>query len=216
MACQGGYIVHILDPGVNPPNLAAAQGLSTGIIRVAPGVSDSTELWVDDVRLSDPITTMGTAWALDAGSRPVTSSTLHSSCPASTDSSGSSVTSQRSARPAACSPRANFRLDRFLPASVGLLIPVSLSYATTNVDPQLLTGSDIQADALPGLRKPNSNIGSINVLVRRSARGNDPWTRILADPLSFTGRLHPGARADRTVADVDGQLQPDAQLQPSR
>ena len=66
VACQGGYIVHILSPNVNPPNLAAAQGLSTGIIRVAAGVSDSTELWVDDVRLSEPITTMGTAWAFDA------------------------------------------------------------------------------------------------------------------------------------------------------
>ena len=53
VACQGGYIVHILSPDVNPPNLAAAQGLSTGIIRVAAGVSDSTELWVDDVRLSE-------------------------------------------------------------------------------------------------------------------------------------------------------------------
>ncbi len=28
VACQGGYIVHILSPNVNPPNLAAAQGLS--------------------------------------------------------------------------------------------------------------------------------------------------------------------------------------------
>ena len=58
--------MHILNPGVNPPNLAAAQGLSAGILRVGAGASDSTELWVDDVRLSEPITTMGTAWALDA------------------------------------------------------------------------------------------------------------------------------------------------------
>ena len=107
----------------------------------------------------------------------------------------------------------NIRVDRFLPASVGLLIPVNLTYAATNVDPQLLTGSDIIADALPGLRKPNSNIGSIKLLVRRSARGSSPLMRILADPLALHRRLHAGARADGTVADDDGQLQRGPELQ---
>ena len=187
VACQGGYIVHILNPGVNPPNLAAAQGLSTGILRVAPGVSDSTELWVDDVRLSSPITTTGTAWALDArlaAGDVFNVAFLMSSVNGQFRQLGDQPTFRTTG---GLLTSGNIRVDRFLPASVGLLIPVSVSYATTNVDPQLLTGSDIRADALPGLRKPNSNIGSINVLVRRSARGNDPWTRTLADPLSFTG-----------------------------
>ena len=187
VACQGGYIVHILNPGVNPPNLAAVQGLSTGIIRVAPGVSDSTELWVDDVRLSDPITTMGTAWAVDA--RLAAGDVFDLSfLMSSVNGQFRQLGDQPSFRTTGgLLTSGNFRVDRFFPASLGLLIPVNLSYATSNVNPQLLTGSDIQADALPGLRKPNSNTGNINVLVRRSARGNDPWTRILVDPLALTG-----------------------------
>ena len=187
VACQGGYIVHILSPAVNPPNLAAAQGLSTGIIRVAPGVSDSTELWVDDVRLSEPITTMGTAWALDArlAAGDVFDLTFLIS---GVNGQFRQLGAQPSFRTTGgLLTGGNFRVDRFLPASVGLLIPVNLTYATTKVDPQLLTGSDIQASSLPGLRKPNSNTGGINVLVRRSARGTNPWMRILADPLALTG-----------------------------
>ena len=34
VACKGPYLVHLGDPGINPPNLAAAQELSTGIYRV--------------------------------------------------------------------------------------------------------------------------------------------------------------------------------------
>jgi len=186
VACQDGYIVHILNPGVNPPNLAAAQGLSAGILRVGPGVSDSTELWVDDVRLSDPITTMGTAWALDA--RLVAGDVFDISFLVSNvNGQFRQLGDQPSFRTTGNLLTAgNFRIDRFLPASVGLLIPLNLSYSNSNVNPQLLTGSDIQADALPGLRKPNGNIGTANILVRRSARGGSPWTRILADPLVFT------------------------------
>jgi len=187
VACQGGYIVHILSPNVNPPNLAAAQGLSTGIIRVAAGVSDSTELWVDDIRLSEPITTMGTAWALDArlAAGDVFDLTFLMS---SVNGQFRQLGAQPSFRTTGGLVTAgNFRVDRFLPASVGLLIPVNLTYAATKVDPQLLTGSDIIADALPGLRKPNTNTGSINVLVRRSARGSTSLTRLLADPLAFSG-----------------------------
>ncbi len=187
VACQGGYIVHILNPGVNPPNLAAAQGLSTGIIRLAAGVSDSTELWVDDVRLSDPITTTGTAWALDArlASGDVFDINFLIS---SVNGQFRQLGDQPSFRTTGgLLTSGNFRLDRFLPASVGLLIPINLSYAASNVNPQLLTGSDIEARALPGLRKPNTNIGNANILVRRSARGGSPWTRLLVDPLSLTG-----------------------------
>jgi hypothetical protein len=186
VACQDGYIVHILNPGVNPPNLAAAQGLSAGILRVGPGVSDSTELWVDDVRLAEPITTTGTAWALDArlaAGDVFDISFLMSNVNGQFRQLGDQPSFRTTSGLLAAG---NFRIDRFLPASVGLLIPLNLTYTTSNVDPQLLTGSDIQASALPGLRKPNGNAGTANILLRRSARGGDRWMRILADPLVFT------------------------------
>ena len=35
VACEGPYLVHLADPGINPPNLAAVQEISAGIYRVA-------------------------------------------------------------------------------------------------------------------------------------------------------------------------------------
>ena len=34
VACEGPYLVHLADPGINPPNLAAVQEISAGIYRV--------------------------------------------------------------------------------------------------------------------------------------------------------------------------------------
>ena len=34
VACEGPYVVHLTDPGINPPNLASVQELSAGIYRV--------------------------------------------------------------------------------------------------------------------------------------------------------------------------------------
>src|SRR4029453_8487052 len=56
VACEGPYVVHLTDPGINPPNLASVQELSAGIYRVGSAVTvPLVELWVDDIRLSDPV-----------------------------------------------------------------------------------------------------------------------------------------------------------------
>ena len=39
VACEGPYLVHVRDPGINPPNLAAVQEISAGIYRVAQTVT---------------------------------------------------------------------------------------------------------------------------------------------------------------------------------
>ena len=67
MACEGPYLVHLADPGINPPNLAAVQEISAGIYRVGEAVTTpEVELWVDDIRLSDPVSQTGTAMSVDA------------------------------------------------------------------------------------------------------------------------------------------------------
>src|SRR4029077_20644675 len=89
----------------------------------------------------------------------------------------------------------------FLPARVGLLMPLNLTYSNTAIDPQLLTGSDIVAAAVPGLRKPNASQTTVNLLIRRSALGGNRWVHLLADPLSFTGSyLHGQAQTELSNA----------------
>ena len=64
VACDGPYVVQVADPGVNPPNLAAAQEMSAGIYRVANTETlTNVELWVDDIRLDAPLTQTGASMA---------------------------------------------------------------------------------------------------------------------------------------------------------
>src|SRR5262249_8842487 len=65
--CDGPYLVHIQDVAVNPPNLASVQEIAAGILRVGQSdASDSAEVWVDDIRLVEPISRVGSAMAVDA------------------------------------------------------------------------------------------------------------------------------------------------------
>jgi hypothetical protein len=192
VACQGPYIVHILSPFVNPPNLAAVQGLSTGILRVASGVSDTAEMWVDDVRLGSPVSTVGAAYALDA--RLAAGDVFDVSVlVTSVNGQFRQLGDQPSFRTTGgLQTAANLRIDRFLSPRLGLLIPVTFAYGRTSVDPQLLANSDIEGDALPGLRKPDASTINAGIIIRRSVRSTNLLMRNLVDPLSFSANFTRG------------------------
>jgi len=188
VACQGPYVVHLADPGINPPNLAAVQEVSAGIYRVGAAVTvDTAELWVDDIRLSDPVAQTGTAIALDAR---LAASDVGDISAAFTRQSGQfrQINQDPTYRATdALQLAGNLRLDRFLPTSFGLAMPLTVSYARQAVNPELLTGSDLRGDALAGLRKPLSWSTSYALSIRRSRPGTNWLTRGFLDPLSFTG-----------------------------
>ena len=50
-----------------------------------------------------------------------------------------------------------FHLEKLLPASLGLSIPVTINYTSDAIDPLYVSQSDIQADAIEGLRTPRSS-----------------------------------------------------------
>ena len=67
-ACDGGYMVYTTDPAVAPPNLGSVQELAVGIVRVDSATgpmpvspSDTLEVWVDDIRLTDVVNQTGFA-----------------------------------------------------------------------------------------------------------------------------------------------------------
>jgi hypothetical protein len=193
VACEGPYVVHLADPGINPPNLAAVQELSAGIYRAAGSTAaPETELWVDDIRLGSPVSRVGTAMAVDTrfiasdvGS--ITASYIRK------DGQFHQINTDPSYRTdGALILGSNWRLDRFLPPGLGLSVPVTVVYNRTNADPQLLTGTDIRGEALSGLRKPESWSANYTLAIRRSQRGNNWITRGVADPLSFAAVLNQG------------------------
>jgi hypothetical protein len=193
VACDGPYVVHVRDPGVNPPNLAAVQEVSAGIYRVGESVTTpEAELWVDDIRLSEPVSATGMAGSVDAR---LVASDVGSVTLSYTNQNGQfrQINQDPTYRgKSALQLTSNLRLERFLPTSLGLAIPLTISHARTGVSPELLSGSDIRGDALAGLRRPESRSTTINLAVRRSRPGKSWMVKGLVDPFSLTASLTRG------------------------
>jgi hypothetical protein len=76
-----------------------------------------------------------------------------------------------------------FNLDRFLPESFGISMPLQMSYAKTDADPFYLADTDLRADALRDLREPGSSVTGFDVALRRTRRGTSFLERAVLDPL---------------------------------
>ena len=193
VACEGPYLVHVRDPGINPPNLAAVQEVSAGIFRVGQTVTTAdVELWVDDVRLSDPVSQTGTAASVDAR---LAASDVAGVQVAYLRQNGQfrQINQDPSYRGTNVVQMAgNLRVDRFLPTSFGLAIPLTVSYTRTAVNPELLTGTDIRGEALTGLRKPDSRSATVSLAIRRSQPGKSWVTKGFVDPLTAAASLTTG------------------------
>ncbi len=186
-ACDSGYIVYTLDPGVSPPNLAAVQELAVGMLRlpVAPGAnpilpSDTLELWVDDIRLAGVVNETG--FAGQAGLTIVASDFADIRINASRRDPNFR---QLAEQPSYLTDNnldfsSAFHLEKLLPASLGLSIPFTLNYTSASVEPLYVTQSDIQADAIDGLRTPRSAATSMTLSLRRTRQSTgSAWSPIL-------------------------------------
>ncbi|HEX4632369.1 MAG TPA: hypothetical protein VH163_00955, partial [Gemmatimonadales bacterium] len=187
VACNGPYLVHIHDPATAPPNLAAVEELAAGILRVNERTFiDQAELWVDDIRVSNVVTDLGMAGAIDLS---VTASNL------------ADLSFSLTRRDAAfqqlwedptystddgLSMSGTFHLERFLPPVWGLSMPLTYQYLTTASAPKYLTGTDILADELDSLRTPRSVSRSLSFGFRRVKRSPGFLARYLIDPISLT------------------------------
>ena len=205
VACEGPYLVHLADPGINPPNLAAVQEISAGIYRVAGTVAvPEAELWVDDIRVSSPVSEVGTAMALDA--RVVASDVgALSASFVRQDGQFHQINRDPTYRTTGTFQLAtNWRLDRFLPTGLGLSVPLTVSYARSDVTPELLTGTDLRGESLQGLRKPLAWTSNYTLAVRRSTRGKSWLVRGLVDPFSVAGTYTQGrSRTELSDANSD-------------
>lgn len=192
VACDGPYLVQVGNPGINPPNLAAVQELSASIYDSSSTTFAAAELWVDDIRMTDPIAEIGTAEALTAH--------LSASDLADVDLSfirqdgnyqqiGQDPTYQTTTTASAGS---TVRLDRFLPATLGLAAPVTFGVSRSTTQPDLLQGTDLRGSDLAGLREPVSVSTSWAISLRRTAVSKHWWLHTLVDPLSLSAQTSNG------------------------
>ena len=173
-ACEDGYMVYSVEPGVTPPNLAAVQELAVGIVRLpAPGAppvlpSDTLELWVDDIRLARAVDDLGTAGHLavdlvagDLGGIRVAYTRRGASfrqlgeAPSFVDEGSLDVST-------------TVRLDRLLPRGFQLALPLTVTHTSVANDPTFLSRTDLRAGDIDGLRAPRTGVTTWQLAARRA------------------------------------------------
>ena len=202
VACDGQYMVQVLNPGVAPPNLAGVRELAVGFLRDSGQAQDSAELWVDDIRLSQAVNTPGYAAALN----------LHVSAADLADLNLSMTKRDAQFRQLGEAPpyigstqlsfASTLRLEKLGLDRLGISAPLTFRVDQSADDPYFLSGTDVLAGAIDGLRRPHSTQTGFGVTVRRSRRGTLWWQRLLADNLTLTAS---GSRAATTTQLGDAQ-----------
>ncbi|HEX6536056.1 MAG TPA: cell surface protein SprA [Gemmatimonadaceae bacterium] len=176
-ACDGGYIVYTSNPEVSPPNLAAVQELAVGMVRVstaglgnggAISPADSLELWVDDIRLTSVVNDPGYAGQIglsvaagDVGSLQVSASRRDQNF-RQLGEQPTFITDDQLAL------SSSVRLDKFLPQSLGLVLPLTVTHTRTGGDPLFLSNSDVTAAAVGDVRTPRASATSWALTARRA------------------------------------------------
>ncbi len=187
------YIVHVRDPGVAPPNLAQVRELAVGLERDSGAVTDTAEVWVDDIRLSQVVKDAGYAGAVD----------LHV---VAADIADINVLAQRrdaQFRQLGQDPSyitdnqlavsSTVRLEKLGLDRLGLTAPFSFQLNRSTDDPYFLSGTDVLAAPLAGLRRPQSQQAFYSLALRRSKRGTHWWQRWLVDNIGLAGSLSNGS-----------------------
>ncbi|HJU74986.1 MAG TPA: cell surface protein SprA, partial [Gemmatimonadaceae bacterium] len=202
--CDAGYIVYTIDPAVTPPNLAAVQELAVGMIRVdslrgvdPPLPSDTLELWVDDMRLADVERATGFAGAVGFSVSAGDVATLRINA-------SKRDPNFRQLNEAATFLTSNdveigttLRLDKLFPNSLGLALPLTVTYTNATIDPEFLTRSDLRGSAVTGLRTPRTSLTTYSLRVQRETPLAGPWYAPIANGLAVQGTYrHAGHRTE--------------------
>ncbi len=174
-ACADGYIAYTIAPGSSAPNLASVQELAVGMVRVTEGggirpivPGDTLELWVNDIRLADVVDEMGFAGQFAASIVASDFGDIRLNFSRRDPHFRQLAEQPEYLTDNAVDISAAFRLEKLLPRSLGLSIPVTLNYTSMASDPLFLSQSDIQAEAVKGLRSPRSSAASYTASVRRT------------------------------------------------
>ena len=194
-ACGDGYIVYTSNPGITPPNLAGVQEMAVGMMRVSDAglgsggaifPTDSLEVWVDDIRLTGVVDDPGYAGQVslnvqagDIGTVQFTASRRDGNFRQLAEEPTYNANSDFGIS-------TSFRLDKFLPQSLGLLLPMSVSYTQSGNDPTFLANTDVQASGVAGLRVPKSQSTSYSISARRATPLRGSIVAPLVNNLSVT------------------------------
>ena len=196
VACDGPYLVHVARPGDQPAQPGGGAGdLRRHLPRAAQAVTTrQVELWVDDVRLGDPVSQTGTAAAVDA--RLAASDVGR--CPGRLRAAERAVPPDQRRTPRIAAPNVlqlagNLRLDRFLPTSLGLAMPLTRELRPHRRSiPSCSPAPTSAATRCPGSGSRTRGAPTVTLAIRRRVPGKSWLTKGLVDPLSVAASFTTG------------------------
>src|SRR2546426_3873939 len=163
--------------------------------RIQTGVLvDQAELWVDDIRLGDVVRETGAAGAIDVAIAAADVADLAVSV-SRRDGQFRQLTDDPSyVTDNSANVSGTLRGGKFLPDRWGLSVPLTFQRTLGSSDPFYLSGTDLRADALQRLRRPQTSTASYGFSARRirQATGGGGPARWLLDPVSLFGSYSSG------------------------
>ena len=200
VACDGGYMVYTVEPGAAPPNLAAVQEMSVGIVRLPTangtpsqiGPADSLELWVDDIRLGKVVNSPGYAGQVSVALSAADIADIRVGFTRK-DPHFRQLTDQ----PSFVDDRlldvvSTLHLEKLLPVQLGIAIPLTITHVSSASSPLYLSGTDVRGSGLDNLRAPRSGVTTYALSVRRTAAMSNPLLGALVDNLGLTSTYTTG------------------------
>lgn len=193
--CEDGYIVYSADQLSAPPNLAAVQEMSVGMLRVDVGgapipLSDTLELWVDDIRLASAVADAGFAGQVGATLAAGDLGDVRVNLVRRDPKFRQLAEAPSFLDDAALDIGSVIRLDRLM-RRTGVAMPLTIAHTTSATDPFFVSRSDLRGDAVRDLRKPRLSSTNLALSVRRNGppAENASLLRALVDNLGATATL---------------------------
>jgi Motility related/secretion protein len=184
------YAVVLKDRG-RAPDLAHVRELSVGVWN-RDATPFSGEVWVDELRLGRPVRDAGLASSLEAtlDGAGVVFSHL-------TITDRGALFRQLRDEPTYQTDRdvnltSTLNLERFAPSTWGFELPLSVSMDRNSQDPVFLSGTDLRADRIHGLRPTVATQTRVGIAFRKTTPAADPVVGLVVDGLD--------ARLDYTKA----------------
>ncbi|HUF49597.1 MAG TPA: hypothetical protein VMN60_02110 [Longimicrobiales bacterium] len=170
----------VLEDRARAPSLAAVRELVFAVYN-GGGAPTTGEIWIDELRIGVPDRAAGRA------------ANISVDLVAGDLIDGSIVLSNQAARfrqlgelptyvgGTDVQARADTRLDKLLPASWGVDLPLSISHSRTAEAPAYLQQTDVIADRLPGLRETGTAATRIGVRLSKRSPTAHPLLSLLLD-----------------------------------
>ena len=198
------HAVVLADRG-RAPNLAAVREISLGVWNETDAPA-SGEIWVDELRLANPVRDAGLAGSLDLAfdGAGVLRTRLNLT-------SRGAFYRQLRDQPTYQDDRtltlsSTLAVDRWLPTDWGLDLPVTFDLVRASQEPLLLANSDVQAENIASLRSTTARQARVGASLRKRTRTANPVLSFLVDGLDARASYSSAEGSTITTENDSGTL----------